>query len=43
MADMDMGLSPQQKNNSGKKKKKKKQNLFMSVVTGLIPWKGDSS
>ena len=43
MADMDMGLSPQQKNNSGKKKKKKKQNLFMSVVTGLIPWKGDNA
>ncbi len=42
MADMDMGLSPQ-KNNGGKKKKKKKQNLFMSIVTGLIPWKGDSA
>ncbi len=39
MADMDMGLSPQQKK---KKKKKKKQSLFMSIVTGLIPWKGDS-
>ncbi len=43
MADMDMGLSPQQKKNGGKKKKKKKQNLFMSIVTGLIPWKGDSA
>ncbi|MBQ9947715.1 MAG: class B sortase [Oscillospiraceae bacterium] len=44
MAEMDMGLSPQNnKNNNGKKrKKKKKQNLFMSIVTGLIPWKGDS-
>lgn len=42
MAEMDMGLSPQQKKN-GKRKKKKKQNLFMSIVTGLIPWKGDSS
>lgn len=44
MADMDMGLSSQQNNNGNKKKrkKKKKQNLFMSIVTGLIPWKGDS-
>ncbi len=41
MADMDMGLAPQ-KNNGGRKKKKKKQNLFMSIVTGLIPWKGDN-
>lgn len=45
MAEMDMGLSPQNKksNNGKKKKKKKKQNLFMSIVTGLIPWKGDST
>lgn len=45
MADMDMGLSPQQqkKNNGSRKKKKKKQNLFMSIVTGLIPWKGDNA
>ncbi len=42
MADMDMGLAPQ-KNNGGRKKKKKKQNLFMSIVTGLIPWKGDNA
>lgn len=44
MADMDMGISTQQpkKNPNRKKKKKKKQNLFMSIVTGLIPWKGDS-
>ncbi len=41
MADMDMGLSPERKRKP-KKKKKKKQNLFMSIVTGLIPWKGDS-
>ena len=40
MADMDMGLAPEKKK---KKKKKKKQNLFMSIVTGLIPWKGDST
>ncbi len=40
MADMDMGLAPEKKKK--KKKKKKKQNLFMSIVTGLIPWKGDS-
>lgn len=41
---MDMGLAPQQPKKSGKKKKKKKkQNLFMSIVTGLIPWKGDST
>ncbi|MBP1543619.1 MAG: class B sortase [Oscillospiraceae bacterium] len=43
MAEMDMGLAPQQPKKSGKKKKKKKQNLFMSIVTGLIPWKGDST
>ncbi len=42
MAEMDMGLSPQNNKNK-KKKKKKKQNLFMSIVTGLIPWKGDST
>ncbi|MGN0688457.1 MAG: class B sortase [Oscillospiraceae bacterium] len=41
MAEMDMGLSPQ--NKKSKKKKKKKQSLFKSIVTGLIPWKGDSS
>lgn len=40
MADMDMGLAPEKKKK--KKKKKKKQNLLMSIVTGLIPWKGDS-
>lgn len=40
MADMDMGLAPEKKKK--KKRKKKKQNLFMSIVTGLIPWKGDS-
>lgn len=40
-----MGLYNGQKNNKNnkkKRKKKKKQNLFMSIVTGLIPWKGDS-
>lgn len=36
MAEMETGLAPK------KKKKKKKQSLFMSIVTGLIPWKGDS-
>lgn len=41
MAEMDMGLSPQ--NNKNKKKKKKKENLFESIVKGLIPWKGDST
>ena len=41
MAEMDMGLSPQKK--KPKKKKKKKQSLFKSIVTGLIPWKGDST
>lgn len=39
---MDMGLAPRKKN-GGKKKKKKKQSLFKSIVTGLIPWKGDSA
>ncbi|MBE6900901.1 MAG: class B sortase [Ruminococcaceae bacterium] len=39
MAEMDMGLSPQKK----KKKKKRKQSFFKSIVTGLIPWKGDST
>ncbi len=38
MAEMDMGIAPKKK----KKRKKKKQSLFMSVVTGLLPWKGDS-
>ncbi len=38
MSEMDMGIAP--KKNKGKKRKK--QNLFMSIVTGLIPWKGDS-
>jgi len=43
MAEMDMGLSPHKKGSGNKKRrKKKKQNLFMSIVTGLIPWKGDS-
>lgn len=41
MADMDMGLAPE-RNKRKKKKKKKKNNLFMSIVTGIIPWKGDS-
>lgn len=42
MAEMDMGITkqPQQKK---KKKKKKKQSIFMSIVTGLIPWKGDTA
>ncbi|MDE6030864.1 MAG: hypothetical protein K2G32_04515, partial [Oscillospiraceae bacterium] len=38
MADMDMGIAPKKK----RKRKKKKQSLFMSIVTGLLPWKGDS-
>lgn len=38
MAEMDMGLSP---NNNKKRKKKKKQNLGKSIVTGLFPCKGD--
>lgn len=38
MAEMDMGIAPKKK----KKRKKKKQSLFMSIVTGLLPWKGDS-
>ena len=41
MAEMDMGLAPKKKKHG--KKKKKQQNLFMSIVTGLIPWKGDST
>ncbi|MGN1119764.1 MAG: class B sortase [Oscillospiraceae bacterium] len=36
MAEMETGLAPK------KKRKKKKQSLFKSIVTGLIPWKGDS-
>ena len=39
MAEMDMGLAPKKRK---KGRRKKKQNLFMSIVTGLIPWKGDS-
>ena len=38
---MDMGLAPKKKKHG--KKKKTQQNLFMSSVTGLIPWKGDST
>ena len=40
MAEMDMGLSP---NNKKKKRKKKKQSFGQSLVTGLIPCKGDDS
>lgn len=40
MAEMDMGLSPNNKNK--KRKKKKKQSLGKSIVTGLFPCKGDS-
>ncbi len=43
MAEMDMGLAPQGKNNGNKKKKRKKQSLWNSIVTGLIPCKGDSA
>lgn len=39
MAEMDMGIGQNQP--PKKKKKKKKQSIFMSIVTGLIPWKGD--
>lgn len=39
MAEMDMGLSPR---NDKKKKKKKKQSLWKSIVSGLIPGKGDN-
>lgn len=38
MAEMDMGIAPKK----NRKRKKKKQSLFMSIVTGLLPWKGDS-
>lgn len=38
MAELETGMTPKKK-----KKKKKKQSLFMSIVTGLIPWKGDSA
>lgn len=38
MAEMDMGLSP----NNNKKRKKKKQSFGKSLVTGLFPCKGDS-
>ena len=38
MAEMDMGLSP---NNNKKRKRKKKQSLGKSIVTGLFPCKGD--
>ena len=37
MAELETGLPPK------KKKKKKKKSLFKSIVTGLIPWKGDSA
>lgn len=40
MAEMDMGLTPNNKNK--KRKKKKKQSLGKSIVTGLFPCKGDS-
>lgn len=39
MAEMDMGLAPRGNKNGGKKKKHKKQ----SIISGLIPCKGDSS
>lgn len=39
MAEMDMGLSPQNK----KKKRKKKQGFWKSIVQGLLPSKGDTS
>ncbi len=42
MSEMDMGLAPQN-NKKKSKKKKKKQSLFMSIVTGLLPWKGDNT
>ena len=38
MAEMDMGLSP---NNNRKKRKKKKQSFGKRLVTGLCPCKGD--
>lgn len=38
MAEMDMGLSP---NNNKKRKKKKKQSFGKSLVSALIPCKGD--
>lgn len=41
MAEMDMGLAP--KGNGNKKKKRKKQSLWNSIVSGLIPCKGDST
>ncbi len=40
MAEMDMGLSPNN-DNKKKKRKKKKQSFGQSLVTGLIPCKGD--
>ena len=40
MAEMDMGLSP---NNNKKNKKKKKQSLWKSITTGLFPCKGDTA
>lgn len=41
MAEMDMGLSPQ--NNKRKKGKKKKKGFWKSIVNGLLPCKGDAT
>lgn len=38
MAEMETSFSPKKK-----RKKRKKENLFKSIVKGLIPWKGDSA
>lgn len=43
MAEMDMGLAPQGNKNGRKKKKRRKQSVWNSIVTGLIPCKGDNA
>lgn len=43
MAEMDMGLAPHGNKNGKKKKKRKKQSIWNSIVSGLIPCKGDST
>lgn len=43
MAEMDMGLAPQGNKNGKKRKKHKKQSILDSIVSGLIPCKGDST
>lgn len=43
MAEMDMGLAPRGNGNGKKKKKRKKQSIWNSIVSGLIPCKGDST